>query len=301
VSSPAPNIEQRRRWNDPSWVQGWLAREATTAATIHRLLERMALVTGEGILDVGCGTGSLSFAAAEAVGPAGRVVGFDLSAPLVEVARDRLRRARHPQVSFFVGDAQVDQAPGGPFDVVASQFGVMFFDDPVAAFANLADQVVPGGRLAFTCWQRPEDNPWWVGEVLSRYRTESPPGSLATALFSLADPDRAGEVLQRAGWTDVGHHPALEWAVLSTAALVPQDDQSLAGIPVAQRRWRRCVPTSNLSPSTTATGYPSPSRCSPHGDPDQAVGPRRSPLGPEPPASLLSPGERGGAARESGQ
>jgi len=248
MSSPAPNIDQRRRWNDPAWVQGWLARQATTAATIQRLLERMALVTGEGVLDVGCGTGTLSIAAAEAVGPAGRVVGLDLSAPLVEVARDRLRRARHPQVSFFVGDAQIDQAPGGPFDVVASQFGVMFFDDPVAAFANLADQVVPGGRLAFACWQRSEDNPWWVGEVLSRYRTESPPGSLATALFSLADPDRVAEMLQQAGWTDVGHHPALEWAVLSTAALVPQDDQSLAGIPVAQRPAALAAVRAHLEP-----------------------------------------------------
>ncbi len=215
----------------------------------------MALVPGERVLDVGCGAGGLLLAAARAVGPGGRAVGLDLSRPLIEVARGRLEAAGLRQVDLVVGDAQVDRAPGGPFDVVASQFGVMFFDDPVAAFANLAQQVVPGGRLVFSCWQAAEANPWWVGGVLARYRVEAPPASIAAGLFSLADPDRTAGMLRAAGWAEVAHFPERRWAVLPKAALLPLDDQSLAGVPAADRPAAVAETATHLEPFWLGAAY----------------------------------------------
>ncbi len=130
------------------------------------------------------------------VGPTGRVVGLDFSDALVVLAK---RRSETSSVTFSLGDAQVDRAPGAPFDVAASQFGVMFFEDPVAAFANIASQLAPGGRLGFSCWQRVEDNPWWLTGVLAGFLTEPPRTPPTAGPFSLCDPERVATLLGAAG------------------------------------------------------------------------------------------------------
>src|SRR5579863_2650050 len=110
----------------------------------RRLLTAAVVKPGEWVLDVGCGNGAISLEAARSVGPGGRVTGLDLSAPMLGVARRRAEEQKI-DVDFVQGDAQTasfDQ----PFDVVVSRFGVMFFDDPEGAFANLAMAARPGGR-----------------------------------------------------------------------------------------------------------------------------------------------------------
>src|SRR5579864_8275758 len=140
------------------WVTEAERFDSMLAPFGRRLLTAAALEPGERVLDVGCGNGAISLEAARAVAPGGRVSGLDLSASMLGVAR--LRAAEQGiDVDFVQGDAQVASFDE-PFDVVLSRFGVMFFDDPQVAFANLAKAARSGGRLCFVCWQEMFANEW---------------------------------------------------------------------------------------------------------------------------------------------
>ncbi|MEZ5144867.1 MAG: methyltransferase domain-containing protein [Acidimicrobiales bacterium] len=169
------------------------------------LTEALALTPGERVLDVGCGCGDISVAAGRAVGDGGAVHGVDLSAAMLAVAEARARAASLDQVRFSRADAAVWQPDDGPLDVATSRFGVMFFEDPVAAFANIHTGLRPGGRLVFLCWRDLTVNDWLfvpgaaVAEVLPLPVGE--PG--APGAFALADGDRLAGILATAGFTDV--------------------------------------------------------------------------------------------------
>jgi len=157
------------------------------------------------VLDVGCGNGQTTRLAARRASR-GHVVGIDLSAPMLERARATAAEDGLTNVRFDRGDAQVHPFPSGSFDVAISRFGIMFFADPVAAFANIGRALRPGGRLAFLCIQDMSRNDWLV-VPFSAMRAYVPrpdfarPG--APGMFSLADPARIGEVLTSAGFEAV--------------------------------------------------------------------------------------------------
>ncbi|MFC0530398.1 class I SAM-dependent methyltransferase [Phytohabitans kaempferiae] len=150
------NALQAERWNGATgrrWVVQRERHAALREPVVPHLLRAAAVSPGDRVLDVGCGCGELTVRLAAASGVDGAVVGLDISAVLLAVARDLAAAAGEPAVRFVRGDAQVYAFESAAFDVVVSGFGVMFFDDPVAAFANLAGALRPGGRLAFLCWQ----------------------------------------------------------------------------------------------------------------------------------------------------
>ncbi|MGH7119188.1 MAG: class I SAM-dependent methyltransferase [Acetobacteraceae bacterium] len=129
---------------------------------IHELLLAQAAVApGNAVLDVGCGTGTTTFAYAEAAGAAGRVVGIDVSAPMLEIAHKRIAERGLANVSLLEADAATHPFLPRCFDRIVSRFGVMFFADPVAAFRNLYTAMREGGHLAFVCWAPLKDNPFW--------------------------------------------------------------------------------------------------------------------------------------------
>jgi SAM-dependent methyltransferase len=144
-----------------------------------------AVATNDQVLDVGCGTGVSTRRAARAASE-GRALGVDVSAPLVEHARLLAAREGPANIQFVVADAQAHPFPPAGFDVVMSRFGVMFFADPRAAFANLARALRPGGRLAVLVWQRQADNEW-SGAVNDALGVDEDP--VAAPAWSLADPD----------------------------------------------------------------------------------------------------------------
>jgi SAM-dependent methyltransferase len=163
-----------------------------------------AYATGERVLDVGCGNGDLSIAAARAVEPSGSAVGIDLSPAMVSVAVGRAASESLENVSFTVANASsFDPEPSG-FDVLVSRFGVMFFDDPTAAFAHLRSLMAPGGRMVFVCWQELLANDWVmvpgaaVAEVLPLPIGGDP---TAPGPFAFSDPDRTSRILTAAGFT----------------------------------------------------------------------------------------------------
>ena len=168
------------------------------------LLDRAELEPHHVVLDIGCGCGATTHAAA---GRAGQVVGLDLSEPLVEIARSRARAASIENVQFVIADAQTHRIARGGFDRIISQFGVMFFDDPELAFANLRQALAPGGTMTFVCWQGLEANEWLMvlGRVVSRYVALPEFGGRAggPGMFSLRDPDEISMLLGSAGFVQV--------------------------------------------------------------------------------------------------
>jgi SAM-dependent methyltransferase len=175
-------------------------------AFAERIVEAAAPQPGERFLDVGCGNGALALAVGPAVVPGGRIVGLDLSRQMLAVARDRTD-GLGDAVELRHGDAQDEPLARGGFDAVISRFGVMFFDDPLAAFANFAGALRSGGRLVFTCWRDMAQNDWvMVPTVAALDHVPVPNGSSTTAAhgaFSLADPQATTDLLVAAGFEDV--------------------------------------------------------------------------------------------------
>jgi SAM-dependent methyltransferase len=203
------NLEQREYWDGAGgehWREEAERYEALNRRFGARLLEALAPAEGERVLEVGCGNGGVAVELARRVGPSGAVLGLDLSGPMLANARHRAAEAGLDHLRFEQGDAQVCPFEPGSFDAVTSRFGVMFFDDPVAAFGNLARAVRGGGRLAVLCWQDLLRNEWLtvpVGAALAHVPMPELGDPGAPGPFALADPDRLSGVLREAGWADV--------------------------------------------------------------------------------------------------
>ena len=206
----ASNDAERQRWNDHDWTAHWPKRERFTETVTPLLLDALKLKPGERVLEIGSGGGIATLAAAKMIGTQGVAVGADISGPLAALASRRAAEAGASNISFVVKDAQTDRIPGAPFDVAMSQFGVMFFDEPVTAFANIRHHLVAGGRLGFACWQAAAKNPWFFGPALADIVPPPPlpmPGKSSTGPFTLADANRVREILEGAGFIGVRSRP----------------------------------------------------------------------------------------------
>ncbi|MCI3928729.1 class I SAM-dependent methyltransferase [Streptomyces sp. AN091965] len=201
------NTAQAQAWNGYEGAH-WAAHQdrwnAVNGGFDQPLLDIAALRAGDEVLDVGCGAGATTRLAARAVGP-GRALGLDLSAPMLERAREWAAAEGIANVSFAHGDAQVHPLAPAAFDVAISRFGVMFFTDPVAAFANVARALRPGGRIVFLTAAEPEATEWLrafdaLDDVLPLRGFGAPGGP---GMFSLADADTATGLLTAAGFHDV--------------------------------------------------------------------------------------------------
>lgn len=209
-----PNDAARRYWAEdagPRWVRDRVRHDAELAPMLEALLATADPVVGESVLDVGCGTGTSTLAVAERVAPSGRVVGVDVSPPLLAELDRRVRRVvPRPAVQTLLGDAQVDELPG-PFDLLVSRMGVMFFDDQVVAWTNLRRAMAPGGRAVAVVWQDQAENPWMVVPGRAALAVSPPdvppPGPGEPGPHGLADPALTTDRLTRAGWREVRLEP----------------------------------------------------------------------------------------------
>jgi SAM-dependent methyltransferase len=216
------NEKESNRWNHDQWVTAWPNRERLTEALSPHLLEAAGAQPGQRVCDIGCGGGLLSIALAGDVAPHGQLVGVDISAPLVELARDRAIQASVSNIEFLVLDAQTDRFGEDPFDLAVSQLGVMFFDEPAVAFGAIRAALRPGGRFVFACWQGVEQNPWHTGTALRAFVPPPkvpPPGKSPVGPFALGDDEYVRDVLSAAGFTDV-ESTALEITVRAPASAV---------------------------------------------------------------------------------
>lgn len=230
------NEEQRQRWNGMDgdyWVRQQDRLDRTLAPVLRPLLAFAAPRSGSTVIDVGCGCGATTIELARAVGPSGRVIGLDISQPMLELAKARL--GEFENATCMLGDAADLPLDGLNAELIVSRFGVMFFGDPVAAFTNLRAGVAPGGRVRFACWRPVNENPWLQIPLHAAYehvpRLPKPepeePGP-----FAFADTARVTRILTSAGFTaptftpldlqlDIASGGTLEDAVMQSSQMGP--------------------------------------------------------------------------------
>lgn len=229
------NHEQAAHWNSTAGAGHWVTNQARHDGMLEpfltMILNAAAIKPGERVLDVGCGCGATTRAAAAKAAPA-EVAGIDLSAAMLARARDDARAAQLFNVSFTEGDAQVHPLEPSSVDVVISRFGVMFFADPVAAFTNLRRATKDGGRLVFVCWQPMAANPWLLvpGAALAQHvPLPEPETADGPGMFALADPDRVRGILTNAGWSEVDIAPERTSILLGGGGTVEEAAEFLRG------------------------------------------------------------------------
>ena len=215
LAKDGPNAQQIEYWNEVSgkrWVEMGDVIDAQIAPLGEVAMDRAGLQAGERVLDIGCGCGQTSLELASRVGERGSVLGLDISAPMLDRARERAGEAGVNNVSFLQADAQThgfDASKEAGYDLLFSRFGVMFFSSPVEAFANLMSALRPGGRVTFLCWQRLDLNPWMHLPIMAAAKqippSGPPPEPNAPGPFAFADQKRVEGILSESGFQNIGH------------------------------------------------------------------------------------------------
>lgn len=201
------DTSQHALWNGPAgeaWVEAQRILDQMFAPLATHLLDAIAPGTVAQVLDVGCGTGAVALAIAGRLGPEAHVIGVDLSAPMIALARERAQRAGLA-VDFIVADAQQHAFAPGRLDRIVSRFGVMFFDDPVQAFGQLQRAAKRGGVLQALAWRGPDENAFMTtAERAAAPWLQLPPRQPgAPGQFAFADQVRVEQILSDGGWEDI--------------------------------------------------------------------------------------------------
>ncbi|MBZ9680835.1 MULTISPECIES: class I SAM-dependent methyltransferase [unclassified Mesorhizobium] len=207
--SAQPNTRQAALWNDASgkaWVEMQPILDEILAPLERLVVDAGYPREGGNVLDIGCGAGATTLAMARRVGNNGRCVGLDISQPLVALATERTQAEEVANASFEVGDAQTYAFESGRFDAVVSRFGIMFFDDPVAAFSNIRQAARRGGKLAFVAWRSPAENDFMTtaARAAAPFLPTAPaPDPDAPGQFAFADGAKVKRILEASGWSSI--------------------------------------------------------------------------------------------------
>jgi len=227
-----------------SWAAEWRRTDRSFGGLTDKLLQRSREFSFASVLDIGCGAGELSLALARGR-PQARVMGVDISPQLVMAARERA--ANLLNVAFEIDDAAEWNPPAGfAPELLISRHGVMFFDDPTAAFRHLAQISAPGAGLLVSCFRGPAENEIFTGIGKLLPPPETPPDPHAPGPMAFADPDRVRGILTSAGWTGIAFEP-FDFAMVAGVGENAVDDAmayfkligpaatAMAGMPEDQR------------------------------------------------------------------
>ncbi len=213
ISAEGPNAQQIEYWNEVSgarWVEMKEVIDAQIAPLGEAAMARSGIAKGERVLDIGCGCGQTSLQLAERVGENGSVLGIDISAVMLDHARERTKEAGCANLEFRNADAQTEPF-SGDFDRLFSRFGVMFFAAPEDAFSNLRSALRPGGQLTCVTWKPLAENPWMLVPAMAAAKhlpqSGPPPDPTAPGPFAFADPERVEAILATAGFENISHEP----------------------------------------------------------------------------------------------
>jgi ubiquinone/menaquinone biosynthesis C-methylase UbiE len=206
------NEDQAKAWNGPSgaaWIDAQQVLDQMFRPIEALMAEAVFSAGASRALDIGCGTGSTTLAIARRLGTNGRAIGVDISEPMIAVARAAAERARVP-ASFIAADAQTYTFQPASIDMFVSRFGVMFFDDPVRAFANLRKAAAPNAVLQSVVWRAAADNPFMTTaeRAAAPMLPDLPPRQPnAPGQFAFADTRRVQSILDESGWTKIDIQP----------------------------------------------------------------------------------------------
>jgi SAM-dependent methyltransferase len=230
----SPNQGQTEAWNGGEsvhYVSHADRYDRQLAPFTEALMKHARIGPDDTVLDIGCGCGVTTLEAARS---ARAVLGVDISHPLVGIATDRARAAALDKVSFVVADAQTHPFGEGAFDVLISQFGSMFFDDPEGGFANLRNALRSDGRAALISWQDLEANEWLmvVGRAVARYVDLPDLGGRAggPGMFALKKPDEVTALLTGVGFTQVAVKPVSTTILLAGGGTLDESLEFLLGM-----------------------------------------------------------------------
>ena len=207
------NTAMGQYWNEvagPRWVGRAGLQEARNIEVAHLLQEAAGPRPGERVLDIGCGTGATAIPFAAAVAPAGHVTGIDISAPMLAQAQQNIAKAGAANLTLIQADAQVHRFPPDSFDLLISRFGVMFFADPVAAFANLYAGLRQGGRLCMAVWASMGENAHWqipFDIAVKHLGSPAPSDPREPGPMAFRDPAYLRGILEQAGFAEIAIAP----------------------------------------------------------------------------------------------
>lgn len=208
-------------WNDdvgPAWVTYADDYDLTLQPFGDAALQRLDVQTGERVVDIGCGAGATTLQLAALASPAS-VVGVDISKPMLSLAAQRAAAAGLTNVTFTEHDVEAESLGDGQFDAAFSRMGVMFFEEPERAFTHIRKSLVPGGRLAFACFQAPAANPFIVVPIMAAAQVlKMGPSNSGPSPFAFADPERVTAILTGAGFQSVSIESGPATGVLGSAA-----------------------------------------------------------------------------------
>lgn len=243
-----PNQAQSALWNARGG-EVWLEQQQLLDRLFlpfERLLADAVAASGAcNVLDIGCGAGATTLSVAQRLAPHGQCTGLDISVPLITAARLRAENEGLANAHFIAGDAQRQAFAPDSFDAIISRFGVMFFDDPAAAFANLQRAVRSGANLTFIAWRGMAENPFMVAaeQASAPCLPALPPRDpAAPGQFAFADADRVRGILEPE-WSDIDIQP------LDVTCTLSADD--LATYAARMGRVGQMLPDLNEATRTT--------------------------------------------------
>jgi SAM-dependent methyltransferase len=211
TSAKQAEEDQAAAWNGAaglSWVEAQKPLDQLMKPLEELLVETVVARGARSVLDVGCGTGATTLAIARAL-PGANCVGIDVSEPMLALAKARAEREQL-SASFVRADAETHAFEPGASDTIVSRFGVMFFADPVRAFANLRSAVRKGGNLALIAWRSPAENPFMTAaeRAAAPFLPDIPARRVdVPGPFAFADPHRVHGILEASGWVEIDVRP----------------------------------------------------------------------------------------------
>ncbi|MCA0922811.1 class I SAM-dependent methyltransferase [Pseudooceanicola nanhaiensis] len=206
------NKAQADYWTSPAglkWIEHEHALDTAMAGMLGMMLDTADISSTDRIIDIGCGTGASTLEAARRV-PTGKVLGVDISEPLLARAARRAKAEGMQNASFLLADAQTHDFSAQPFDLLVSRLGMSFFSDTVAALKNLSNSLSDGGAMIFVCWASVGMNPWFeIPKQAAEERLGPQPKGDPTAPGPTAfqDCDRVAELMVRAGVSNIEARP----------------------------------------------------------------------------------------------
>ena len=202
------NKNQRDFWSGKGgdiWVERQNAMDTMLSPLGEAALNKLNLNEGENVLDIGCGCGHTTLNIAKRISPDGQVTGLDISKPMLKRAKESANEMSISNASFNCVDVQTDDIGEEVYSAAFSRFGVMFFEDPVAAFCNINKSLITGASLSFVCWQSPALNPWQslFIEAVKKYVDLPSPPPRSPSPFAFMESEYVSSILEESNFQNI--------------------------------------------------------------------------------------------------